>query len=138
MVLRALWIQSTLRVLGVLTLLLLLATGGGVVWAGVSVEEGRGPVFLHEPPSRLHFSNTTGALLPCSAHGNPPPRVEWLSGGEVVVDVPDVRVVHANGSLQFLPFPPYAYTATVHAATYSCRAASAAGTILSIPVHVRA
>nr|XP_053651853.1 cell adhesion molecule Dscam2-like [Cherax quadricarinatus] len=127
-----------MTVRGVLTLLLLLATGGGVVWAGVSVEEGRGPVFLHEPPSRLHFSNTTGALLPCSAHGNPPPRVEWLSGGEVVVDVPDVRVVHANGSLQFLPFPPYAYTATVHAATYSCRAASAAGTILSIPVHVRA
>ncbi|XP_069185985.1 cell adhesion molecule Dscam1 isoform X2 [Procambarus clarkii] len=131
------WNPSTLRVLGVLTVLLL-ATGGGVVWAGVSVEEGRGPVFLHEPPSRLHFSNTTGALLPCSAHGSPPPRVEWLSVGEVVADVADVRVVHPNGSLQFLPFPPYAYTATVHAATYSCRATSAAGTILSIPVHVRA
>ncbi|XP_068223029.1 cell adhesion molecule Dscam1-like isoform X2 [Palaemon carinicauda] len=106
--------------------------------AGGSVEEGRGPVFLHEPPSRLHFSNTTGALLPCSAHGSPPPRVEWLTGGEVVTEVADVRVVHTNGSLQFLPFPPYAYTAVVHAATYSCRASSSAGTILSRPVHVRA
>ena len=64
--------------------------------------------------------------------------MEWLSGGEVVGDVPDVRVVHVNGSLQFLPFPPYAYTAAVHANTYACRASSAAGTILSIPVHVRA
>lgn len=64
--------------------------------------------------------------------------MEWLSGGEVVSDVPDVRMVHVNGSLQFLPFPPYAYTAAVHAATYACRASSAAGTILSIPVHVRA
>ncbi|KAK8378810.1 hypothetical protein O3P69_009493 [Scylla paramamosain] len=109
-----------------------------VIAAGGPMEEGRGPVFLHEPPSRLHFSNTTGALLPCSAHGTPPPRVEWLSGGAVVADVPDVRIVHLNGSLQFLPFPPYAYTATVHAATYACRASSAAGTILSIPVHVRA
>ncbi|XP_071538216.1 cell adhesion molecule Dscam1-like [Panulirus ornatus] len=128
-------------VMGVLLLLPMLLTscGWGVVQATrVSVEEGRGPVFLHEPPPRLHFSNTTGALLPCSAHGNPPPVVEWVSGGEVVGGVPEVRVVHTNGSLQFLPFPPYAYTATVHAATYSCRASSAAGTILSIPVHVRA
>ncbi|CAL4079327.1 unnamed protein product, partial [Meganyctiphanes norvegica] len=101
-------------------------------------EEGRGPVFLHEPPSRLHFSNTTGALLPCSAHGNPKPVVEWLSAGVVVGDVGGVRVVHTNGSLQFLPFAPSAYTAAVHANTYSCRAANTAGIILSRPVHVRA
>ncbi|XP_076034264.1 cell adhesion molecule Dscam1-like isoform X2 [Oratosquilla oratoria] len=101
-------------------------------------EEGSGPVFLHEPPSRLHFSNTTGALLPCSAHGNPPPLVEWISGGELVTDVAGIRSVHTNGSLQFLPFPPSAYTASVHAATYSCKASSAAGVIVSRPVHVRA
>ncbi|XP_037794131.1 Down syndrome cell adhesion molecule-like protein Dscam2 [Penaeus monodon] len=106
--------------------------------SGTAGEEDRGPVFLHEPPSRLHFSNTTGALLPCSAHGNPPPQVEWLNGGDVVTEVSDVCIVHKNGSLQFLPFPPYAYTAGVHAATYSCRASSSAGTIISRPVHVRA
>ncbi|XP_047475797.1 Down syndrome cell adhesion molecule-like protein Dscam2 isoform X2 [Penaeus chinensis] len=106
--------------------------------SGAAGEEDRGPVFLHEPPSRLHFSNTTGALLPCSAHGNPPPQVEWLNGGDVVTEVADVCIVHKNGSLQFLPFPPYAYTAGVHAATYSCRASSSAGTIISRPVHVRA
>ncbi|XP_071549821.1 cell adhesion molecule Dscam1-like [Panulirus ornatus] len=140
------WRPTLLLVMGGLLVVLLTlkspAEGSVVVVGGRSsssgVEEGRGPVFLHEPPSRLHFSNTTGALLPCSAHGNPPPVVEWVSNGQVVSDVPDVRVVHTNGSLQFLPFPPYAYTAAVHAATYSCRASSTAGTILSVPVHVRA
>ncbi|MPC47428.1 Down syndrome cell adhesion molecule [Portunus trituberculatus] len=108
----------------------------------------------HPPPSALQIlplHHGAACALPAATRGTTSlsqpkgqrfprqrERVEWLSGGAVVADVPDVRIVHLNGSLQFLPFPPYAYTATVHAATYACRASSAAGTILSIPVHVRA
>lgn len=64
--------------------------------------------------------------------------IAWLSKGRVIEDVPGVRVMHGNGSLQFLPFPPSAYTASVHAAAYSCRASSPAGAIVSRPVRIRA
>lgn len=38
-----------------------------------------GPVFLKEPPNRVDFSNTTGAVVECSASGNPPPDIIWVS-----------------------------------------------------------
>lgn len=38
-----------------------------------------GPVFLKEPLNRMDFSNTTGAVVECSASGNPPPDIIWVS-----------------------------------------------------------
>ncbi|KAJ9589565.1 hypothetical protein L9F63_017230, partial [Diploptera punctata] len=38
----------------------------------------QGPVFLQEPPPWLEFSNSTGAMLSCSAHGSPPPEIRWV------------------------------------------------------------
>nr|CAD7196341.1 unnamed protein product [Timema douglasi] len=42
----------------------------------------QGPVFLQEPPSWLEFSNTTGAMLSCSAHGSPPPDIRWMDAAD--------------------------------------------------------
>lgn len=35
----------------------------------------QGPIFLHEPPHRVEFSNNSGGLIECSGHGSPPPEV---------------------------------------------------------------
>ncbi|KAK8753126.1 hypothetical protein OTU49_002716, partial [Cherax quadricarinatus] len=52
--------------------------------------------------------------------------------------VEGVVQVAENGSLVFPPFPAHLYNAHVHAATYTCRASSPAGTLLATPVIVRA
>lgn len=41
-----------------------------------------GPVFLKEPPNRVDFSNTTGAVVECSASGNPPADIIWVRAPE--------------------------------------------------------
>lgn len=43
---------------------------------------GQGPVFLHEPPSTLEISNSSGAMLTCSARGNPPPNIRWIDSND--------------------------------------------------------
>ena len=40
----------------------------------------KGPQFTREPPTRLHFSNDTGAKIDCIATGTPPALVEWILG----------------------------------------------------------
>lgn len=35
----------------------------------------KGPVFLHEPPHRVEFSNHTGTHIDCAGHGSPQPDV---------------------------------------------------------------
>lgn len=35
----------------------------------------QGPVFSHEPPHKIEFSNSTGGHVECSGHGSPPPEV---------------------------------------------------------------
>ncbi|GLH10494.1 Uncharacterized protein GBIM_15446, partial [Gryllus bimaculatus] len=42
----------------------------------------QGPVFLQEPPPWLEFSNSTGSMLSCSAHGSPPPDIRWLDASD--------------------------------------------------------
>lgn len=55
----------------------------------VSVESGggdlQGPVFIHEPPHRVEFSNSSGGKVDCTAHGSPPPEVEWVLGDGTAV-----------------------------------------------------
>lgn len=36
------------------------------------------PLFLQEPISELMFSSESGSQISCTAHGVPPPTVEWL------------------------------------------------------------
>lgn len=40
----------------------------------------QGPVFIQEPPHRVEFSNSSGGKVDCTAHGSPPPEVEWILG----------------------------------------------------------
>ncbi|KAF5275808.1 hypothetical protein FQA39_LY06668 [Lamprigera yunnana] len=98
-----------------------------------------GPVFVREPPNRIDFSNTTGAVVECSARGHPPPEIIWLrSDGTAVGDVPGLRQVLANGNLVFPPFRAEDYRQEVHAQIYSCLAKNSVGSIHSKDVNVRA
>lgn len=37
----------------------------------------QGPIFVHEPPYRIEFSNNTGGHIHCSGHANPYPEVSF-------------------------------------------------------------
>lgn len=71
----------------------------------VSVESGgndlQGPVFIHEPPHRVEFSNSNGGKVDCTAHGSPPPEVEWILGdGTTVYQVIPIIINHNIFSLK--------------------------------------
>jgi hypothetical protein len=38
----------------------------------------QGPIFVHEPPYKIEFSNNTGGHIHCSGHANPYPEVIFL------------------------------------------------------------
>lgn len=42
-----------------------------------ALKAGRGPTLVLEPPAVMEFSSETGAVLPCSAQGQPLPIVRW-------------------------------------------------------------
>ncbi|XP_015430998.1 PREDICTED: Down syndrome cell adhesion molecule-like protein Dscam2 [Dufourea novaeangliae] len=99
----------------------------------------RGPSFVMEPPSRIEFSNSSGAWLDCSATGSPPPNIDWSTAdGHPVNDVSGVRRVLRNGTLVLLPFPAAAFRQDVHSAAYRCVASNSVGRVLSRDVQVRA
>ncbi|XP_024220500.1 Down syndrome cell adhesion molecule-like protein Dscam2 isoform X4 [Bombus impatiens] len=99
----------------------------------------RGPSFVIEPPSRVEFSNSSGAWLDCTATGSPPPNIDWSTAdGHPVNDVPGVRRVLRNGTLVLLPFPAAAFRQDVHSAAYRCVASNSVGRVLSRDVQVRA
>ncbi|XP_067213973.1 cell adhesion molecule Dscam2 isoform X7 [Linepithema humile] len=99
----------------------------------------RGPSFMLEPPSRIEFSNSSGAWLDCTASGSPPPNIDWSTAdGHTVNDVSGVRRVLRNGTLVLLPFPAAAYRQDVHSAAYRCVASNSVGKVLSRDVQVRA
>ncbi|CAH0555671.1 unnamed protein product [Brassicogethes aeneus] len=98
-----------------------------------------GPVFLREPPNRVDFSNTTGAVVECSARGKPQPDIIWVrSDGTAVGDVPGLRQVLSNGNLVFPPFRAEDYRQEVHAQVYACLAKNSVGSVHSRDVNVRA
>ncbi|CAL7944959.1 unnamed protein product [Xylocopa violacea] len=99
----------------------------------------RGPSFVMEPPSRVEFSNSSGAWLDCTATGSPPPNIDWSTAdGHPVNDVTGVRRVLRNGTLVLLPFPAAAFRQDVHSAAYRCVASNSVGRVLSRDVQVRA
>ncbi|GFW05563.1 down syndrome cell adhesion molecule-like protein Dscam2 [Trichonephila clavipes] len=94
--------------------------------------------FVHEPPEHVEFYNTTGAVIPCTARGDPPPTLRWETrDGNPVKDVPGLRHIRPDGSLVFPPFHADNYRQDVHASVYRCTAANSAGVIGSRDVHVR-
>ncbi|KAL1427698.1 hypothetical protein MTO96_017383 [Rhipicephalus appendiculatus] len=104
---------------------------------------GQGPRFVREPPSRLRFHNSTGGSVECSARGHPTPELRWLAlddtgvvPGTPALDLPGLRRVRADGSLEFLPFRADEYRQDVHSATYRCLASNRIGVIGSRDVHV--
>nr|XP_024214186.1 Down syndrome cell adhesion molecule-like protein Dscam2 isoform X35 [Halyomorpha halys] len=107
--------------------------------AGLGDDTSVGPMFIKEPPNRVDFSNTTGAVIECTARGNPTPEIIWVrSDGTAVGDVPGLRQVLANGNLVFPPFRAEDYRQEVHAQVYICLAKNTVGTIHSRDVNVRA
>ncbi|XP_048480561.1 Down syndrome cell adhesion molecule-like protein Dscam2 isoform X1 [Plutella xylostella] len=102
-------------------------------------DETIGPIFIKEPPNRVDFSNTTGAVVECAARGSPTPDVIWVrADGSAVGDVPGLRQVLPNGNLVFPPFRAEDYRQEVHAQVYACLARNPTGSIHSRDVNVRA
>lgn len=109
------------------------------VHAASKVDDSKGPVFLKEPTNRIDFSNSTGAVVECSATGNPPPEMIWIrSDGTAVGEVPGLRQILPNGNLVFPPFRAEDYRQDVHAQVYACMAKNQFGSIISRDVNVRA
>jgi len=51
-------------------------------------------MFIKEPENRVDFSNTTGAIVECTARGSPRPEIIWIrADGTAVGDVPGLRQV---------------------------------------------
>ena len=54
------------------------------------------------------FASTTGTSVPCPAAGAAPASLRWyLATGEEIYDVPGIRHVHPNGTLQIFNFLPH-------------------------------
>lgn len=103
------------------------------------VLDSQGPVLVSEPRSSVEFSNDTGAMIHCSAHGSPSPRIDWLMGdGSPVLPIPHIREMLVNGSMYFLPFGAESYRHDVHSAVYRCQASNSVGKVLGREITVKA
>ncbi|XP_072143985.1 cell adhesion molecule Dscam1-like [Dermacentor andersoni] len=99
---------------------------------------GHGPTIVLEPPILVEFSSDAGALLPCSAHGQPQPNIRWeKEDGSSASTVPGLRETRSDGSLVFPAFSGSHFRPEVHTATYRCVASSALGLVKSRLAHVR-
>ncbi|XP_022255678.1 Down syndrome cell adhesion molecule-like protein Dscam2, partial [Limulus polyphemus] len=110
---------------------------GYYCYVAISLEL-QGPVFLHEPSQNVDFANSTGAVIPCSAHGKPFPTITWsVNDRTTVSDIPGLRYVRSDGSLVFLPFQAHDFRQNIHDASYRCIASNSVGVIGSREVKVR-
>ncbi|XP_075449826.1 cell adhesion molecule DSCAM isoform X2 [Ascaphus truei] len=95
--------------------------------------------FVNASLQEVVFASTTGSLVPCPAGGIPPVTLRWyLATGEEIYDVPGIRHVHPNGTLQIFPFPPSSFNNLIHDNTYYCTAENPSGKIRSQDVHIKA
>ncbi|XP_007452945.1 PREDICTED: Down syndrome cell adhesion molecule-like [Lipotes vexillifer] len=95
--------------------------------------------FVNASLQEVVFASTTGTLVPCPAAGIPPVSLRWyLATGEEIYDVPGIRHVHSNGTLQIFPFPPSSFSTLIHDNTYYCTAENPSGKIRSQDVHIKA
>lgn len=87
----------------------------------------------------MTFSSSVGVVVPCPAAGSPSAALRWyLATGDDIYDVPHIRHVHANGTLQLYPFSPSAFNSFIHDNDYFCTAENAAGKIRSPNIRVKA
>ncbi|XP_031619714.1 Down syndrome cell adhesion molecule-like protein Dscam2 isoform X2 [Contarinia nasturtii] len=100
---------------------------------GIFTLDQQGPIFSHEPPHKVEFSNSTGGHIECSGHGSPQPEVEWSP----VPPHQDMVYSLPNGSLIFYPFSAEKYRHEIHSTIYRCKIRNLVGTILSREVLVR-
>ncbi|XP_077561118.1 cell adhesion molecule Dscam1-like [Haemaphysalis longicornis] len=113
-----------------------------IVQAGVTSSPlqggGRGPTIVLEPPTLVEFSSETGAVLPCSAQGQPQPSVSWeKEDGSPASTVAGLRETRSDGSLVLPAFGASQFRPEVHSATYRCVAANSLGLVKSRLAHVR-
>lgn len=95
--------------------------------------------FVNASLQEVVFASTAGTLVPCPAAGIPPVSLRWyLATGEEIYDVPGIRHVHPNGTLQIFPFPPSSFSTLIHDNTYYCTAENPSGKIRSQDVHIKA
>ncbi len=95
--------------------------------------------FVNASVQEVVFASTTGTLVPCPAAGVPPVSLRWyLATGEEIYDVPGIRHVHSNGTLQIFHIPPSSFSKLIHDNTYYCTAENPSGRIRSQDVHIKA
>lgn len=95
--------------------------------------------FVNASLQRVTFSSSVGVSLPCPAGGAPHAVLRWyLATGDDIYDVPHIRHVHANGTLQLYPFSPSAFNSFIHDNDYFCTAENQAGKIRSPSIRVKA
>ncbi|KAA8586482.1 hypothetical protein FQN60_000318 [Etheostoma spectabile] len=95
--------------------------------------------FVNASVQEVVFASTTGTSVPCSAAGVPPISLRWyLATSEEIYDVPGIRHVHPNGTLQIFHIPPSSFSKLIHDNTYYCTAENPSGRIRSQDVHIKA
>ncbi|XP_059912504.1 cell adhesion molecule DSCAML1-like [Gadus macrocephalus] len=95
--------------------------------------------FVNASLQRVTYSSSVGVSLPCPAAGTPSAALRWyLATGDDIYDVPHIRHVHANGTLQLYPFSPSAYNSYIHDNDYFCTAENQAGKIRSPNIRIKA
>ncbi|GFV04466.1 down syndrome cell adhesion molecule-like protein Dscam2 [Trichonephila clavipes] len=98
-----------------------------------------GPKFTVEPPGKVQFYNSTGAVVTCAASGVPLPTMAWIKqDGTPVQEVPELLQIRPDASLIFAPFRPEDFRQDIHSATYRCTASNSVGIIGSRDVNIRA
>ncbi|XP_074653669.1 cell adhesion molecule Dscam1-like [Tubulanus polymorphus] len=98
----------------------------------------QGPIFISEPPPKIAFANSKGALIPCSAYGRPAPIMDWVKeDGRPVEDIAKILRILPNNTLYFLPFRDADLRSNVHTASYRCVAKNSVGSIISRRVNVK-
>uniref|UniRef100_A0A673GE37 Cell adhesion molecule DSCAM n=1 Tax=Sinocyclocheilus rhinocerous TaxID=307959 RepID=A0A673GE37_9TELE len=95
--------------------------------------------FVNASLQEVVFSSTTGALVPCPAAAVPPAALRWyLATGEEIYNVPGIRHVQPNGTLQIYGFLPSSFSNLINDNTYYCTAENPSGKIRSQDLHIKA